>query len=515
MATPTPQSTASSNSGNANGTADSGLVMPTVLDGDGVILVMTSSRGAGALTGNAPALPSGAFTRVGGSSAGDTTASATCTTQVWVKDSLVAATDSGATISGTAMLSGRFGDGLMTYRGGAFEQCTAVNQTTTAANPADAGITPTAADCLRVIVSGYDPASGSSTALTPPASPGTWTERLEAENTASTTFRPGAYFATTPLTGQAGSAQSAATITATTKPNANTYAVTIAPSAATNFNGTSAVALTDTVTSAGQVGAATGSTVPLTDTVTSAGFVGTFAGAALALAVGITAAGVVGTSTGASVPLVATVTSSGVVAKSTGSSIPLVDTITSAGQVGTSSGSTISLTATITAAGSVAGSGLSTGSSIPVTDTVTSAGVVGAQTGASVPLTDTVASTGAVGKQSGASLSETATVASAGSVGTQAGAALTESVGVTAAGRVGLSSSSAVSLVVSVTAAGSVGGALGPPELVKVQVIPRSVDADMVARTVRARPATRAVDATEIARTVRAQPITRTVEEST
>jgi hypothetical protein len=224
VATPTFVAAFSADSGNANVTSQA-ATLPTVQDGDEAYIEVTSSRGAGAFTGNAPS----GWTLTAGGSGGDTTASATCTSQVWRKT--LTSGDSGTTVTCT-MLSGRTTIGGIVTRGGTFEQITAVTQTGTGVNPADAGITPTAADCLRVIICGYDPASGSSTALTPPASPGTWTEQLEAENTASTTFRPGAYFATTPLTGQAGSAQSAATISASVKPNANTYAMTIAPTAA-------------------------------------------------------------------------------------------------------------------------------------------------------------------------------------------------------------------------------------------------------------------------------------------
>lgn len=197
--------------------------LPTVQAGDEGYIMATSSRGAGAFTGNAP---SGWTGPIAGGSAGDTSASATCTTQVWRKT--LTAADSGTTVTFTC-LSGLLTVGGIVTRGGVFEQITAVNKTTTAANPVDAGITPGANDCLRVILSGYTPVTGVSTTLTPPASPGTWTEQLEIEDTASTTFRPGVYFATTPLSGGAGSAQGAATITASTKPNANTYAMTIAP----------------------------------------------------------------------------------------------------------------------------------------------------------------------------------------------------------------------------------------------------------------------------------------------
>lgn len=222
MTTPTPGTPFSNTSGTSS-VSTLGATLPTVIDGDVAVFMCTSTRGAGAWTGNAPS----GWTLLAGGSAGDTSASATNTTQVWGKR--LTAADSGTTVTVNASLSGLITIGGEVFHSGVFEQISAVNKTTTAANPVDAGITPIADDCLRVIISGYVPATGVSTTLTPPASPGTWTEQLEIEDTASTTFRPGVYIATTPLTGQHGSAQGAATITASTKPNANTYAFTIAP----------------------------------------------------------------------------------------------------------------------------------------------------------------------------------------------------------------------------------------------------------------------------------------------
>lgn len=334
--------------------------------------------------------------------------------------------------------------------------------------------------------------SGVSTTITatPPSTQGGWTELYD-HSVASTRSGEVAYVA-----GLASGATGAITAAPGWSGSSKDVGILIfvRPAAgATNFNGTSAVALTDTVTSGGIVGAVAGAALALAVGITSAGVVGTSSGASVNETATVSSAGAVGTSSGSGIPLTATITAGGSVAGSglsTGATVPLTGAVTSAGQVGTAAGSSIGLTATITAAGSVT-SGLSTGSSVPLTNTVTSAGVVG--------------------KQTGASLAETATVASAAVVGTSTGAALAETASVTAAGRVGLSTGASVSVVVGVTAAGSVSGALSTDITVAARVISHTIPADDIAHTIAADVRISRVAST-IARTVPARAISRTQE---
>lgn len=218
MATPAVVGNFAADGGNANVTS-LGATLGTVLDNDVAEFTVSSSRGAGAFTGNAPS----GWSPVAGGSGGDTTASATCTTQIWRKT--LTAADSGTTVTCTA-LSGRMTIAGVVVRGGVHEQVSAVKTTATGASPADLGITPIAPDCLRLFFLSFDPPSGTLSTVTPPTG---FTEEIEREATASTTFKLGAYVASKALSGQAGVPQGAATATMTNGVNANSYAVTIAP----------------------------------------------------------------------------------------------------------------------------------------------------------------------------------------------------------------------------------------------------------------------------------------------
>lgn len=228
------------------------------------------------------------------------------------------------------------------------------------------------------------------------------------------------------------------------------------PPSVTNFNGTATVPLVDTITSAGAVGAATGSTLSETATVSSAGTVGAATGATLSLTDTVTAAGVVGASTGATVSPAVAITSAGVVGVSTGATVPLTDTITSAGAVGAATGSAVPLSVAFTAVGSVGGASPSAGSTVPLVDTISSAGAVGTSATAALALTDTFTAAGVVGTSTGSALALTDTVSSSGVVGKSTGAAVPLTYTITTAGLVGRSTGSAIAQTVTFIAAGTV-----------------------------------------------------------
>lgn len=271
------------------------------------------------------------------------------------------------------------------------------------------------------------------------------------------------------------------------------------PAGATNVNADVAVGLTDTVTSAAQVGANGSSTVSLTDTVTSTATVGVVASAAIAITAAITATAVVGTGSGSSVTETAAVSS--------------------AAQVGVGSGSSVGLTAAITSSASVSGSSLSGSVSIPLADSIASTAVVGKATGAAVSEAVGVSSAATVGKVAGASLSETTAVTSAATVGKVAAASLTPTFVVTPVGVVGVNAGASVGVTFAVSASATVGGAETPltPADVEVTltaaVLPRTFTSATLGRTFTALTLPRTLAAGTQTHTVTAATYDRVIQE--
>lgn len=231
------------------------------------------------------------------------------------------------------------------------------------------------------------------------------------------------------------------------------------PVAATNYNGTSSLSATGTVTAAGSVQKRTGTTFSATGTLTAAGLVGTETGASIAAtgtitadgsvtggatsgsavldsAGTLTAAGFVGTSTGSALAATDTITAAGTVGLSTGSALAGTGTLTAAGAVGTSTGATLAVTATITSAGTVSGGGLSSSATLAATATITATGQTTLSTGATLAATAALTAAGAVGVASGASIQATANSTATGLVGASSGSVLAATVTITASGQI-------------------------------------------------------------------------------
>lgn len=228
-------------------------------------------------------------------------------------------------------------------------------------------------------------------------------------------------------------------VTRTTSTRGCGWMIALRP-ASSGVSGDAALAATDSLTSAGQVGTVSGTTSSSTATLSAAGLVGAVAAATLAATTTLTGAGLVGASTGASVAATAT--------------------ITAAGAVGRSTGATLAATAAITSAGSVT-SGLASSATLAATGTITTTGTVAGTRTATLAATDTIAAAGTLGRQTGTSVTATAAISATGSVaatGLTGSAALGATAAVTAAGRVALSGSAAVTTTVVITAAGSTTG---------------------------------------------------------
>lgn len=187
----------------------------------------------------------------------------------------------------------------------------------------------------------------------------------------------------------AGSQQHTFTLTGTTGssyPRAWLGALTLG---ATNFNGTAALAASDSMTAAGTVGAVTGASASETATLTGAGVVGAVVGAALAVTATLTASGVVGTQGDASLAATASLAADGTVtvAGQGDASLDASAALTATGTVATGSDASLAETATLTAAGQV---DAPSGASLSAAATLTASGVVGVYGDAALAVTATL-----------------------------------------------------------------------------------------------------------------------------
>lgn len=229
-----------------------------------------------------------------------------------------------------------------------------------------------------------------------------------------------------------------------------TFAVNVA-TGATNFNGTSTLTGTDTVTTAGVVGSVAGSTLSGTGTTTLVGVRGTVAAVSLTGTGSGTTAGVVGTVATSSLSGSGSITTAGVVGKTATATLAGTGTLSAAGIVSLSSSVTIVGTGALTAAGSV---------------------VAGGSASASLAGAGSVTVSGVVGLFGSAALTGTATIVTAGGGNVTATGTLTGSGTITTTGVVGKVTTASIAGTGSLTASGTVvAGGVGTAMVLGVATI--------------------------------------------
>lgn len=207
----------SANSGTTGGTAPSVTLPSGVQDGDLGLLVVGESVST---TLTAPA----GWTVVDGPEQGGASVA-----YGWLCSKTLTAADSGTTITGTFANWSPWAAAVIVVRGGSYEQFTWASATasteTTNTLPA---FTPTADDCLAVLLMNLTTSSGQVSITTAP--PSGWTEQ-EDTSTNYSSFNVGAYIATKQLAGQGGTEQASTTCESNVNHRAGAWMVTVAPAA--------------------------------------------------------------------------------------------------------------------------------------------------------------------------------------------------------------------------------------------------------------------------------------------